>query len=95
MENGSPGNFPYSVNVRSPAKQKFVIYPFVDEETNGSYPFANGLKKLNGLAPASMVTKYTGFRVLCINCGWAFIPSSRLLPLQLRKNTHEQYLTLK
>ncbi len=25
----------------------FVVRPFVDEETNGSYPFANGL---NGLA---------------------------------------------
>jgi hypothetical protein len=24
-------------------KQKFVICPFVDEETNGSYLFANGL----------------------------------------------------
>ncbi len=22
-------------------KQKFVVCPFVDEETNGSYPFAN------------------------------------------------------
>jgi hypothetical protein len=26
--------------------QKFVIYPFVDEETNGSYPFANKLNRL-------------------------------------------------
>ncbi len=31
-----------------PCKQKFVICPFVDEETNGSYPFANGLNRLNG-----------------------------------------------
>jgi hypothetical protein len=28
-------------------QMKFVIHPFVDEETNGGYPFANGL---NGLA---------------------------------------------
>jgi hypothetical protein len=38
---------PFTVCV--PCKQKFVICPFVEEETNGSYPFvANGLKRLNG-----------------------------------------------
>ncbi len=30
-------------------KWKFVICTFVDEETNGSYPFANGLNGLNGV----------------------------------------------
>jgi hypothetical protein len=30
-------------------KRKFVVYPFVDEETNGSYLFANGLNGLNEL----------------------------------------------
>jgi hypothetical protein len=30
-------------------KQNFVIYQFVDEETNISYPFANGLYGLYGL----------------------------------------------
>jgi hypothetical protein len=30
-------------NVCSSCKRKFVICSFVDEETNGSYPFANGL----------------------------------------------------
>jgi hypothetical protein len=30
---------------------KFVVGPFADKkETNGSYPFANGLNGLNGLA---------------------------------------------
>jgi hypothetical protein len=28
---------------------EFVVCPFVDEETNGSYPFANGLYGLNEL----------------------------------------------
>jgi hypothetical protein len=27
-----------------------TVCPFVDEETNGSYPFANGLNRRNGLA---------------------------------------------
>jgi hypothetical protein len=31
-------------------QRKFVICPFLDEETKGSYPFANGLNGLNGLA---------------------------------------------
>ncbi len=29
-----------------PPTDKFVVCPFVDEETNGSYPFANGLNRL-------------------------------------------------
>jgi hypothetical protein len=32
--------------VGSWCKRKFVVCPFVDEETNGSYPFANGLNEL-------------------------------------------------
>jgi hypothetical protein len=31
------------------AKNCFSFCPFIDEETNGSYPFANGLNGLNGL----------------------------------------------
>ncbi len=34
-------------SICSSCKRKFVVCPFVDEETNGSYPVANGL---NGLA---------------------------------------------
>jgi hypothetical protein len=34
----------------SSCKRKTVVCPFVDEETNGSYQFANGLNRLNGLA---------------------------------------------
>ncbi len=31
-------------------ERKFVVCPFVDEERNGSYPFANRLNGPNGLA---------------------------------------------
>jgi hypothetical protein len=31
-------------------KRKFVVSPFVDAETNGSYPFANGLNGKKALA---------------------------------------------
>ncbi len=47
MENGSPGDFPLLFTVCSQCKRKFVVCQFVDEETSGNYPFANGL---NGLA---------------------------------------------
>jgi hypothetical protein len=36
--------------VCSLCKQKLVVRPFVDEETNGSYLFSNGLKSLNRLS---------------------------------------------
>jgi hypothetical protein len=42
-EKGSPSNFTSSVYRLRIMKWKFVICLFVDEETNGSYPFANGL----------------------------------------------------
>ncbi len=35
-ENGSPGDFPSSVC--SSYNLKFVVCPFVNEETNGNYP---------------------------------------------------------
>ncbi len=35
--------------VCSSYKRKFDDCPFVDKETNGSYPFANKLNLLNGL----------------------------------------------
>ncbi len=35
-----------SFTVCSSCKRKFVICPFVYEETNGSYLFANGLSRL-------------------------------------------------
>jgi hypothetical protein len=34
----------------SSCKRIFVVCPFVDEETDGSYPFTNELNGLNGLA---------------------------------------------
>jgi hypothetical protein len=49
MENGSPANFPNPYTVSSSCKRKFIICPFVDEETNGRYSFANGINGLYGL----------------------------------------------
>jgi hypothetical protein len=40
-ENGSPGDFPYSVYHLLIVQRKFVVYRFF--EANGSYPFSNGL----------------------------------------------------
>jgi hypothetical protein len=41
-------------------KRKFVIFPFVDETTNGSYLFANGLNGLNRLAHVcTLLGEYT------------------------------------
>jgi hypothetical protein len=41
-KNGSPGDFSL---IRLPcfARTEVVVSPFVDQETNGSYPFASGL----------------------------------------------------
>jgi hypothetical protein len=49
-------------------KLKLVVRPFVDEETNGSYSFTNGL---NGLAYISMYlvkafVSYTEFSEKCV-----------------------------
>jgi hypothetical protein len=35
------------LTVYSSSKRKFVVCPFVDEETNGGYPFAIGLHGLD------------------------------------------------
>ncbi len=40
--NGSLGHFPSSVYRVLSCKRKFFIFLFVDKETTGSYPFANG-----------------------------------------------------
>ncbi len=45
-KNGAQATFLNPFTVCSACERKFVVCPFVDEETNGSYPFANGL---NGL----------------------------------------------
>ncbi len=50
MENGSPDDFPNPFSICSSCEQKVVVCPFVDEETNSSYPIANRLNRLNGLA---------------------------------------------
>jgi hypothetical protein len=51
-ENGSPGDFLNPFTVCSLCKQKFDVCPFVDEETSGSYLFANRLKGLSRLSPS-------------------------------------------
>ncbi len=56
MENRSSGDFLNPFTVCSPCKWKFVICPFVDEETKGSYPFANEQNGLNGLACRELAT---------------------------------------
>jgi hypothetical protein len=48
MEAGAILLHPFTVC--SFCKYKFVACPFVNEETNGSYPFTNGLKGLKGLS---------------------------------------------
>ncbi len=51
--------FLYLFTFCSSRKRKFAVCPFVDEEINGSYLFANGLKGLNGL---------NRFAQLCMIC---------------------------
>jgi hypothetical protein len=46
---GSPGDSPSSVTVCSSCRRKFVVCPFVYEETNRSYLFANGLTGMHGI----------------------------------------------
>ncbi len=48
-DNGRPEDFLLSVYSLLKCKQKFVVFPFVDEETNGSYQFAHGLNRLTHL----------------------------------------------
>jgi hypothetical protein len=35
--------FLHPFTICSSCTRKFVVFPFIDEETNRSYPFANGL----------------------------------------------------
>jgi hypothetical protein len=42
--------FPNLFTICSSCKQRFVVCLFFDVETNGSYPFANGINRLNRLA---------------------------------------------
>jgi hypothetical protein len=50
--------FLHPFTVCSLCKQKFVVCHFVDEETSGRYPFANGLNWLNGLARLCLYCTY-------------------------------------
>jgi hypothetical protein len=42
----------YAFTICSSCKRKFVVCPFVDKETNGSYPFASTINGLAHLWPA-------------------------------------------
>ncbi len=66
MENGGPGSFLNPLTVCSSFNRKFVLCPFADEETNGRYPFVNGLNGLNGPAVCVLGS------ILCIECSWPF-----------------------
>jgi hypothetical protein len=44
------------VIIYSSCKWKFVVCPFVNEETNGSYLFANGLNRLNRTCPSVCIS---------------------------------------
>jgi hypothetical protein len=59
--------------VCSSCKRKFVVFPFVDIETNGSYPFENGLNRLNGLVHLWFVRT----RMLWMPKLWMQIPCGR------------------
>ncbi len=56
--------------IDSSCKQKFVFFPFVGEETSGSYPFANVLNGLKGLAHLHM-NMYSPQR-FGMNVGWRY-----------------------
>jgi hypothetical protein len=43
---------------RKTEAKAIFLNPFVDEETNGSYPFANGLNRLNGLGGLAHLCSY-------------------------------------
>jgi hypothetical protein len=48
-DNERPIIFLNPFTICSSHKPKFVVCPFLDEETNGGFPFANGLNGLKGL----------------------------------------------
>jgi hypothetical protein len=49
--------FLYPFTVYSLCQRKFVFCPFVDKETNGSYPFAYGQNRINGLNGLALLCK--------------------------------------
>ncbi len=66
METEALAIFLNQIAVCSSCKQKFVVCPFVDEETNRSYPFAdrlingrliNGLNRLKQTYPSMLLSR--------------------------------------
>ncbi len=60
--------FPNPLTICSLSKQKLVVCPFGDGETNGSYPFANRLNVLNEfkqLCPSMVFVLYV---ICCQQC---------------------------
>ncbi len=62
-ENGAQATFLNPFTVCSSCKRKFVLCLFVYEETNGSYPFSNGL---NGLAHLCILQTHMISAYVCI-----------------------------
>ncbi len=63
--------FLHPFSVCSLCKQKFVVCHFVDEETSGRYPFANGLNGLNGLARLCLLYILVPMDSQVWKCAWA------------------------
>jgi hypothetical protein len=65
--------------VCSLCKRKFVDFPYVYEETNGSYPFANTLNGLNGLNRLNRLAYLCSYKNLLVQNlpvyqqPWAFV----------------------
>jgi hypothetical protein len=55
-QKSDPAFFLNPFTICSSCNRKFDLCPFIDEETNGSYPFANGLNGLNLLKALLDVT---------------------------------------
>jgi hypothetical protein len=52
---------------------KFVVYPFVNEETNGGYQFVNGLNGRNGLAYYAFMQTQTDVKVFFKSLSYYFL----------------------
>jgi hypothetical protein len=75
--------------VCSSSKWKFVVYPFIDEETNGSCPFANGL---NGPAHLRTCNISTIHIDICIYIGRYLYIYMYMCPFNIHTYTVYMYI---
>ncbi len=66
-ENESPGNVLNPFTVCSPCKRNFVVCPFADENTNRSYPLANGLHGINGINESAYLANSYAIHLYMLN----------------------------